>query len=216
MESPIKVYKIEKANSRCFTALLNLFFSTSLRGFAGWVYAHPHKPVPNFLDYMSSHINEIIRTPTFSPDSILYSTHPTEFEISILGAPPEYMKFTNVKWETDEVKSFSVQVESAILSLYFDQVREWLATSNLAIANNYPKWPKCINFARVVRNACLHGGTITYRGKNPDPVEWRGFKISIADRGKNVFDILGDAEMILLTLDIEEELTKLGAPIPLP
>lgn len=80
--------------------------------------------------------------------------------------------------------------------------------------NNMEAWPRVIAFAKVIRNAISHSGTLRFRSSNSPSVTWRGLTYSPADHGKKVFD--GDmsaADIIFLMLEMGDALDAVGAPI---
>jgi hypothetical protein len=71
-----------------------------------------------------------------------------------------------------------------------------------------------LDFCRVVRNSCSHGGSVLITGKRSRPVHWHQLTYSEADNGRVL--IGGDfamADVVILVFEASDELDKLGCPI---
>lgn len=72
------------------------------------------------------------------------------------------------------------------------------------------QWPKTLDFARVVRNSCSHGGKLFFRNKNNRSVSWRDIQYGPQDHGKVVIcGELSIADIIILMIDINDELAEI-------
>lgn len=68
-------------------------------------------------------------------------------------------------------------------------------------------WPDVWNFARVIRNALSHGGTVEVRNSNADPVSWRGLTYSSSENGQRVlFQDLAIVDIIFLMEDMNSHI----------
>lgn len=81
------------------------------------------------------------------------------------------------------------------------------------IENKYTRqvenWPMVWNFARVVRNACGHGGVIRIDNPKADAVMWRNYRYDHGDNGKSVLygkDGLSTVDVILLFEDMHDQI----------
>lgn len=201
---------------RCFYAILNLAKFNSIINLA-------------MLEGVAS--NGIIgpaQMPILSEGTFLAVPHiphvitgqdPTSIEVQIISAtysistdPESIIGMTR---GNGMAANFVNQTVGAIFSIYIDQVIEWAKND---IGNDYHNWPKVLNFCRVVRNACIHGGTVNISSPKSPGVKWRGIKISHADCGRKILDgdILAMGDLYLLLFDLEREMCGLGAPNPLP
>lgn len=82
--------------------------------------------------------------------------------------------------------------------------------------NNMAAWPNVIAFAKVIRNAISHSGSLRFRTSNSPSVTWRGLTYAPADQGRKVFE--GDmsaADIIFLMLEMGDALDAAGAPVEL-
>lgn len=113
--------------------------------------------------------------------------------------------------KTRSLNPILAHIIAPLFTDFFENHRPWLDTQ---LSENPYEWPEVWNFSRVVRNAASHGGRINWRNQKSPAVTWRHLSYSAADRNKTV--ICGDldvADLILLMLDMNDELDKLGCPI---
>lgn len=113
------------------------------------------------------------------------------------------------------VHSLSVRVVTAMFSLFAERANDWLRSTN----SSYQKWPPVSNFARVIRNAIVHGGTLNATSPTSPVVSWRGLTYSHQNAGRQIINTgtdLSHGDLIVLMLELELELNDLGAPYPLP
>ncbi len=106
-------------------------------------------------------------------------------------------------------------VGAALFGTFAERANEWIRGRN---GTDYERWPPVSNFARCIRNAISHGQKVSMDNPNATGVSWRGNTISHADNGRKIIGTgeYGVADLILLMLDLDDELTALGAPTPLP
>jgi len=94
--------------------------------------------------------------------------------------------------------------------VFFASHCDWIRTN---ISTNYHEWPEVWNFARVVRNAITHGGTININSENAPTVEWRGVVYNHTKFGTPIETELAVGDLFFLMLDMDQELDDLGAPL---
>jgi hypothetical protein len=70
----------------------------------------------------------------------------------------------------------------ALATNYFERLRPTVEAQYGDVSG----WPPVWNFARVVRNAMSHGGTINFQNSNSQAVSWRGLTYSPADNGRTI------------------------------
>lgn len=137
------------------------------------------------------------------------------------GKIPEVIKLIcNQKMpEPDEehsipgLKSVIARIIAAIFAVFANKANDWVKKN---ISTDYYNWPPVSEFARVVRNAIVHGGTINL--KDPQiKACWLGVEFSAANYGEPVLNAgkLSLGDLILVMLNLEEELDSLGAPFDL-
>lgn len=99
--------------------------------------------------------------------------------------------------------------------LYCSMALEWVKNES-PIMTAYEKWPETLNFARTIRNAIAHGGSITVQSPNAVTGSWNGRKYTCKDKGRRVIPHeIAEGDLILLMFDVDEELTRLHAPLVL-
>lgn len=97
-------------------------------------------------------------------------------------------------------------------AVFIDRVIEWLKPRN----SDFNSWPPLANFARVVRNGIIHGGTINMRSPTSPTVSWLGVEFGHQHAGEAVFsEAFSAGDLVPLLLKLEEELNWLGAPFDL-
>jgi len=68
-------------------------------------------------------------------------------------------------------------------------------------------WPEPWNFARVIRNACAHGGAIYFENLKAPGVNWQTLTYSPADNGKVIFySDISWVEIIMLMEEMDKSL----------
>jgi hypothetical protein len=120
------------------------------------------------------------------------------------GTPP-------TGFETDGFQDIVTNAISPTFIAYFENQRPWLDSN---VSTDTRLWPPIWQFARVVRNAASHGGTLNWLNDKAPPVSWYHLTYSAKDRGKLVVGgdlILGD--LLILMLEMDKELDHLGCPI---
>lgn len=71
------------------------------------------------------------------------------------------------------------------------------------------QWPAVWNFARIVRNACGHGGTINISNSNSDAVLWRNYRFDASSNGTSILfgrSGLSTVDIIMLFEDMDKVL----------
>jgi len=111
------------------------------------------------------------------------------------------------------VKSINTRIQSAIFATFASKANDWVKQN---VSTDFYNWPPVSGFARVVRNAIAHGGTISLK----DPkmvVSWSGVTFSADNYGEAALNSgkLSHGDLILLMIDLENELDDLGAPFNL-
>lgn len=94
---------------------------------------------------------------------------------------------------------------------FFENYRPWL---DRTVATDCYQWPAVWNFGRIVRNAASHGGRLDWRNSKAPPISWHHLDYSTSEHGRQI--ICGDldvADLLLLMLEMDAELDRLGCPI---
>jgi hypothetical protein len=130
--------------------------------------------------------------------------------IALLGEPKKQAPDTAQK--IPGVESVFGRIIAAIFATFAAQANDWVRAN---ISTDYANWPPVSNFARVVRNAIVHGGTINIQSPAAPTVSWCGVDFNHTDFGTEVISeghlSLGD--LIALMLDLDAELSDLSAPL---
>ena len=96
-----------------------------------------------------------------------------------------------------------------VFSTFFEDNVAWLLQNVHSVKS---QWPGVIGFARVVRNAVAHGGSIKIN-PNATPVTWHHLSYGPAENGKQIIGtdlIFGD--LMILMFELSDELDRRGCP----
>jgi hypothetical protein len=139
----------------------------------------------------------------------LNNTAPTLIEIGITPLADQSPPMQGIVAQTTRLAPILTHVISPIFLSFFERYNMWL-TTNLDAVN----WPMTLKFARVVRNAVAHHGTIKIKDPSTPPVTWHGLSYSHTDNEKKIvgFD-LEIGEFLGLMFEVKEELDGLAVPI---
>lgn len=110
------------------------------------------------------------------------------------------------------VKAAAEHISAAVFSFY---VEPWVDWVKLNVTTDFHRFPPVANFARVVRNAIVHGGTVNIENPNAASASWRGLTYGPQQRGQKVLNTghdLSVGDLIILMLELSDELDTLGAP----
>lgn len=131
--------------------------------------------------------------------------HIITFERSEKMPPPE-------GGDVPGLKSVNSRITAAIFAVFAARANDWV---KLNYSTAYDKWPPVSNFARIVRNAISHGGTVNLNSDKSVGGSWRGVEISYHDNGRQLINAgqLSIGDLVLLMLELDAELNDLGAPL---
>lgn len=153
------------------------------------------------------------------PYEIVFDAHGPA-EMALHNQVPDHIRL-HVQTKTDEDHPFrtegTISVTVRMFSAIFAIVCEGAINWQRGITTDVSKWPPVLAFCRVIRNAIAHDGKLRIDNPKPPPVAWRGLAYGYADNGRPVIGPdLGMADLLILLFDLDEELTAIGAPGPLP
>lgn len=152
---------------------------------------------------------EIILPLTGYADAAHEGNMPAVIEIERLPKQPEVEGI-----RAHGLKDLSRDVVAALFSLYAESATDWIKLNHSTDIHN---WPPIANFARVVRNAIVHGGRINIKSETAPVVAWHGTTFSYRDAGTTILNtgIMSMGDLIVLMIDLDHELDELGAPLKL-
>jgi hypothetical protein len=156
------------------------------------------------------------------PDINIGATAIYSAALAVQNDKPEFIEIVMIEKEdlgTFEHTTFGfdrihLRVIAAEFALLIDSNMDWLS---LNVCSDRSKWPSILCFARVIRNAIVHGGSLNITNPKALPVNWKHLEYGPADHGKPILGKeLGMADLMLLAIEVGEELDRLGAPKPSP
>ena len=111
------------------------------------------------------------------------------------------------------MENISTRIVAAEFALFVETAFEWLRHKKKPIED----WPQASNFARIVRNAIVHGGRINIDNPNSIGGSWRNLHYDYRSKGRAILNTgdLSIGDLIILMLEVEEDLNTLGAPFDL-
>jgi hypothetical protein len=113
----------------------------------------------------------------------------------------------------DSKVSNSIFVDTIVpvFTTFFEDNVEWLQEN---VNRDKTKWPGVMGFARVVRNAIAHGGSININDPAATPATWHHLSYGHAQNGQRIIGtelIFGD--IMILMFELSDELDRRGCPI---
>ncbi|MCR9078488.1 MAG: hypothetical protein NXH78_05245 [Hyphomonadaceae bacterium] len=94
---------------------------------------------------------------------------------------------------------------------YYEHFLDWI---HEYVSTDATKWPVEWDFARVVRNACSHGGRVYMPKPTSRSVTFAGVTISHADHGTELFETkLSVGDLIPLVLIMDRTLADVGCDL---
>ena len=115
----------------------------------------------------------------------------------------------------EAVRAPAEHLAAAVFSFFVEPAVDWIKRH---VTSDYHRFPPIANFARVVRNALVHGGTVNINNPNSATVSWRGRTYGHAQHGQKILNTgtgLSTGHLIFLMLELSDELDALGAPLNL-
>lgn len=144
------------------------------------------------------------------------------FEAALKNAEPPPMKFLLADKEKTGVADAKVTGTLKGLGDYFNDAaatrfilfyENYIDFIRAKAGHNRDRHEQPWRFARIVRNALGHGGTITQDDPNFAPVEWHSFAYGPGDNGRQILGTdMFVPDIFLLMIEMDETLTALGCP----
>lgn len=199
-----------RPGERLFEPMKHLATLFASVGIAAQYYADGRVTV-NPGDYLTIESNQFpmqVRVPMSGPvEAALMEIPVSRIDLTVEAGtqPPAYRIFTT------GYQSLIRHLIAPLFVDFYEQHLPWIE-ANLG-GRDGSNWPTVLDFARVIRNACSHGGKLTFKTPTSRTVSWRGITYSPADHDKLVVCAdLSSADLIALMFDISDELDARGCP----
>ncbi|MGH6769699.1 MAG: hypothetical protein ACRECO_11840 [Xanthobacteraceae bacterium] len=111
------------------------------------------------------------------------------------------------------LEALNFNVFEVEFSLFYANYCEWIKKLVADRRGNHHNWPETWNFARIVRNAINHGGTINIDSRIGPTVSWRGIQFSHLNKGEVIREHIACGDLFALMVDMDAELTVLSGPL---
>jgi hypothetical protein len=209
MVEPQDVFRIEQGVCRAhpFVADLLTFYAVTLAGMAREMgFPRVEAPATITMACLAANMDIVVPLAEFQRASI-------SGEMPLLIVVQALEKRPAPEGKTARgMKSLSARIGCALFALFAELAVNW----HRSISTDYPNWPPVLNFARVVRNAIAHNGTINITDPAAAVVSWRRLTYSYKDFGRDIINRdISYGDLLVLMLDMETELNSLGAPFDL-
>lgn len=122
-----------------------------------------------------------------------------------------YFKRTSVSPKSYHLNTsgFSEILRHTIAPIFVDFFENAKHSLERQFGNSPEHWPPIWDFARVVRNACSHGGHLHMAGSKPRPVSWHHLNYYQALNGREIVGYdLSVGDMLVLLFELGDELDR--------
>jgi hypothetical protein len=109
---------------------------------------------------------------------------------------------------------FKIAIDQSVAAFFGEFYAAYKAWLDKNISTDPYQWPSVLNFARVIRNSCAHGGIICFDNPSAKSVKWHNLEYSPSDNGRPVlFNDMAVGDFIVLMFEMSQELDNRGCPI---
>jgi hypothetical protein len=102
------------------------------------------------------------------------------------------------------VSIFHKYITMSTFTHYYESIEPFIKNKH---GGTTQRWPSVLNFGRIIRNACAHGGCINFKNQNANAVTWLTLTYSPENNGQDIIiQDISPVEMILLMEDMDSVL----------
>ena len=204
--------KISKEQNRLFAPVFNLSVLVSAISIAnvGLMYGRVNVQDGSWSGFESQQFPKDVKIPVGAPTiAALNRTEPNFIDLHI-GEVRDWKQATG--HGANGVVSACFYAMNPIFVEYFEAYRPWIDTN---VSRDRYQWPAPWTFAWIVRNAIVHNkGALAWDDPNRAPISWHTLKYSHADNRRQIIGPdLSVADLVILLLEMNEALDRLGCPI---
>lgn len=172
-----------------------------------WIIGKPSWLESQFTDVISAQFPLAVRLPNQGPIELMMANkEATSIMIGIV--PRVHLRVDGIA----NVRGAAGHLTCALFSQFYEIGSEWLRTN---VDGDKSKWSPLWRFARIVRNALSHGGSISWLNDKAPPERWHKLTYSSADRGKKIGADMAMGDYIILMFEMSDELDRHGCPVNL-
>ena len=164
--------------------------------------------VGDYANFQSAQFDHLeVRLPLVGPlELAIADTIPNSIAIAVCQSSDPALP---VKLRGSQQAIYNSIITSVFVEFFENNV-DWLVGN---VNSDRSKWPPIWNFARIVRNAMSHGGTINIDSPLAQPASWYSLTYGPAQNKRAIFGVdLVFADIFVLLLEMADELDRLGCP----
>lgn len=202
---------VERGKHRLLDPLNQLSILTASIGIASTYFVDGHVALKEG-DFFAAESNQFqldVRLPLYGPVQLaLKGLIPSKIKIGFHNTP--IIKKTYNK-NTPGFKDAFMYAVSPIFVNFYENSKPLLVKT---FGSDPAHWPGVWDFARVVRNACSHGGKLSMTGTNPRQVAWHHLTYEKSMNGQQI--VGGDfafGDVLVLMFELSDNLDQQGCPV---
>lgn len=201
---------ITRGKHRLIDPLNHLLVLTQSVGFTASYYSNGQVSLDHG-DYVAVECKQFpldVHLPLCGPvQAAIKGQKPDQIQIKFEPTPVKPRDYTT---RSDGFREIFPYAFSPIFILFYENAKPFLESE---FGTNQAGWPSIWDFARVIRNACAHGGHLSMTGRQPRPVSWHHLTYDQSRNGRRI--VGGDltvADMLVLLFELSDDLDQRGYP----
>lgn len=203
---------VERGKHRLLNPLYQLTILTASIGIASTYFVDGQVAFEEG-DFVAAESNQFqldVRLPLYGPVQLaLRGLTPSAIEIGFHNTP------TIKKTYNINIRGFKGALMYAVSPIFVDFYENSTPFLKKTFGSDPAGWPAVWDFARVVRNACSHGGKLSMNGANSRSVVWHHTTYEKSMNGQQI--IGGDfafGDILVLMFELSDNLDQHGCPVP--
>lgn len=108
---------------------------------------------------------------------------------------------------------FNIAMLRIVTLTYISFYEHWRPHVEQRFGADINHWPDVFAFARRLRDFVVHNNAkVGFKSPNAKPVTWYNITYAPADNGKDIWQDLNVADVMVLVFELDDEMTALGFP----
>jgi hypothetical protein len=137
-------------------------------------------------------------------------------DLSILEKSWDYMAPRPGEAFGPNLGALNTRIITPLFVEFYEDARQWLedeARKTHKVQYVWTLWANVWQFGRIIRNALSHGaGRVDIRDETFVPITWHSITYGHAQNGQSIWTDLSLADLVILVLEMNDELDRLGYP----